>query len=73
MSQLADHCSTIKQMLRKYPDCAEMVVDVFHDTVSNQEWDAEDLIFMLEAGLGISEDGDVALNKMISFEKQFLN
>lgn len=65
MSQYGDHQETLKSALKKYPLTPTIVVDVFYDTITNQDLDGEMIIGILKSGLGISEHADKVINEYI--------
>jgi len=71
MSQFADHCSTFKSKLIEHKDNYKIVIDVFVDTITNQEWETDSIVSILSSGLGISEEIDIAINKEIEREKSY--
>lgn len=66
MSQRADNCGTIQSMLVKYPDNYKVVIDTFTDTIENQEWDTDDLMYILRSGKGINSTIDIYIEDFIS-------
>ena len=72
MSLFGDNCSTLEGMIKRYPDCEKAIIDTFHDMISNQSWEIESRIDMLESGLGISTTADVILQTFINIEKRYL-
>lgn len=71
MSQLADHQYTIAEMLKTHPECYKAVIDTFYNTISNQSWKTESIIEILESGMGILDDADTLINKIVKIEKSY--
>jgi len=53
MSQYSDQCITLKQMLIKHIDNVDVVIDVFYDCITNQEWSDLEICNILQSGVGI--------------------
>jgi len=72
MSQRADHCESLKFFLKKYPSIPEIVVDIWYDLITNQDWEVREIINMLKSGWGFSDEIDIVINKYIEQEKFYL-
>lgn len=66
MSQYSDHCNTLKEMIKKYPGSEDVVIDVFHNTISNQYWDDEDIRGFFKFAKGVSENADLELENFMA-------
>lgn len=72
MSQYADHCSTLRSKIIEHGDNYKIVIDVFLDTVGNQDWDDSSVISMLKYSLGISNEIDEELYRHIKILESYL-
>lgn len=72
MSQKSDHCLTLSDKLKQYPNNYKIVIDVFTTTIENQEWSDEDVIYMLSCSFGISNEIDVELQNQIYNIRKFM-
>jgi len=71
MGQAADHCGTIKEMLKKHKGHELAVIETFYETITNQSWQTEDIIDFLEQAKGISQKADDFLDIFIGRERQW--
>ena len=72
MSQEAEHCLTLADMLKKYPKHGLIVLEVFYSTVTNQEWSDSTIAKMLSFGLGLSDDNtNNELLRLIDMHKEW--
>lgn len=72
MSQHGDHCLTLRSKIIEHVDNYKIVIDVFLDTISNQDWDDSLVIQMVEYSMGISSEIDEELSRHISILKSYL-
>lgn len=72
MSQYADHCSTLRSKIIEHGDNYKIVIDVFLDTVGNQDWEYSTIISMLKCSMGISNKIDEELKRQISLLNIYL-
>ncbi|MGZ3922072.1 MAG: hypothetical protein ACXVC7_17360 [Bacteroidia bacterium] len=71
MGQLGDVCRALKEVVKKYPNNPDAVIDTFYSAVSSHGWDSEGTIYILESGKGISSEADMILNKFIELENSY--
>jgi hypothetical protein len=58
MSQSSDHAETLKRAINRHISNYDVVIDVFIETVSNQDWDSGDIIIMLGSSSIEDEEED---------------
>lgn len=66
MSQSDDHRVTLRSKIIEHGDNYKIVIDVFLDTVGNQDWEYSTIISMLKCSMGISNEIDEELKHQIS-------
>lgn len=71
MSQRADHTNSLRSKINEFKDNYKIVIDVWYDIISNQDWDSEDIINMLSYSLHIDNDIDNEIQKYIDREKAY--
>jgi hypothetical protein len=72
MSQYSDQCITLKQMLIKHIDNVEVVIDVFYNCITNQEWSDLEICNILQSGVGISSQANIILENLVKHHLQWV-
>ena len=62
------HKSDLKYFIKKYPDCEDVIIDIFQKILN---YDSEDLFDILDSAKGISDRADIIIDEYLKDTSMF--